>query len=212
MRVVPVKVFCRHISPLLEKCPDFVIEQEVVKVVASACRDTGCLTTTSEFKTTAGKEDYEIPLPDGLDVEKVRFCYCDGLQLRPVTYNTVTGRSFADWREFTGAPQYYSFRQHGEFCLLPKPDKEYTIRVDLTATLKPRADVVPEFFYDSYLDLVTYGVLARAHRIFGQPFSNIELATAYETKYNMEISRLKGDAFSDFTRTTGRLRFNRILF
>ncbi len=212
MKVIPVKEFVRHISPLLEKCPSFVIEQEVIKTVAAACRDSGCLTTTTEFTTKAGREDYELRLPEGLELERVRFAYCDGFQMAPVTYNTVTGRALVDWRETNGMPRFYSFRQHDEFCLLPKPDKEYTIRVDLIATVKASSQVVPEFFYESYMDLVTYGVLARAHQIVGQPFSNKELAVAYEAKYLVELARLKGESFRDFTRSAGRLRYNRILY
>lgn len=211
MKVVPVKLFVPHIAPMLEKCPDFVIEREVVKTVASACRESGCITTTVEFKSEKGKEDYEFLMPEGLDADVVRFVYCDGLQLKPLTYNGLTGRLPVDWREGEGKPVAYSFRQHGEMTLFPTPDAEYTVRVDVTATVRTDTAVVPEFFFSSHLDLVAYGVLSRVHRIVGQPYSSMELAEGYEAKYNAELARLKGEAFRDFTRTAGRVRFNRII-
>lgn len=212
MKVVPVKAFVPHIAPLLDKCPDFVIQQEVVKTIASACRDSGCLTTTVEFKTRKGQAGYELRMPEGLDAEIVRYCYCDQWQLEPVTYNMVTGRLPFDWRNSEATPKYYTFRQHGELTLLPTPDNEYPMRVDVTASIVGSTAVVPEFFLSSYLDLVTYGVLARAHRIAGQPFSNLELATMYDGEYARELSILKSESFRDFTRTAGRLRYNRILY
>ena len=212
MKVVPVKEFVPHIAPLLDKCPDFVIQQEVVKTIASACRDSGCLTTTVEFKTREGQAGYDLRMPEGLDADVVRFAYCDGRQLKPVIYNTVTGRLPFDWRDGEATPEFYTFRQHGELTLLPTPDRDYPMRVDVTAAIVGSTEVVPEFFLSSYLDLVTFGVLARAHRIVGQPFSNLELAVMYEGKYAKELAVLKSEAFRDFTRSAGRLRYNRILY
>ena len=212
MRTVSINDFCKHIAPQAENCPDFLIRQQVANTVKDLCEQTGCLTVHSEFTTEADKVSYDIPLPAGLDVEVVRFCYVDGRAVRPTPLDLLERQNGEfDWQMSSGAPLVYSFRKHGRILFSPVPDDAYNVRLELTATIDRDSDMLPEIFYDHYLDAVVVGTLARIFRVAGQTYTNVRLADQYDMRYAMAVADIRTDVARDFTRTTGRMAFNRII-
>lgn len=55
------------------------------------------------------------------------------------------------------------------------------------------------------------GALNRIFRIAGQVYSNQQLAERQLLLYQQGVADIHADAVRDFTRTTGRVKFNRIV-
>ena len=211
MRTVPVKLFVPYIKPLAEKCPDYIIESEVARTVGDICRKTGCLTTTAEVKTQAGRCEYMLNSPEGLEVDMVRHCYVDGMEIPAQTFDNGSQAYGGDWRNTSGKPLCYTFRHRNHLTLIPVPDREYSVRADVTSFIAPDSELIPDMFLTAYLDTVVNGALARIHQLAGQTFASAELAVLYEQRYAVGLNQIKIDATRDFTRTSGRVHFNRII-
>ena len=212
MRVVPVDDFVKYVTPQAENCPDFVVRREVISTVAEICRETGCITAESCFATTPGMAEYDIPLADGLHVEMVRQAYCDGLRLQSVRLDELSAAMRGtDWFEKAGKPLYYTFKRLDYIRLIPRPEAEAFVRLDVLVTVGRDTKQIPAQFFEDYLDTVVAGALSRIFRIAGQTYTNYQLADRNLAIYEQGLVGIKADAQRDFTRSPGRVKINRIV-
>lgn len=209
MNTVPVKVFSTRIAPLVDGAPDFLICRAVVDTVMAVCKETLCLTTETAFRTKPYENEYDIPMPDGLDIEQIRWAYCDGWQLRVKTQDELA-RMFMpmDWKDCDGMPLYYSFRKKNHIVFAPVPEKTYHIRLSVAANVERETDNVPELFFTDYVDCITFGAVARLLRTAGQSFSNFQLGELYQARYEGELDGVRSDAVQDYTRNAGHVFYN----
>lgn len=212
MRTVNVQEFSPYIVPQAEGCPDFVMRQAVAATVSDICKRTGCLTTALDFKAKAGEGAYELRLAEGLLCEVVRAVYVDGCAVNAVTNDMLARMAHGfDVMKAVGYPRFYTFVKPDRLTLVPAPSVDKPVRVIATCSVKRDTQFVPEVFFTDYLDAVIYGSLNRIFRYAGQTYTNIRLADEYELKFNAEIAEIRIDVARDFTRTTGRVFFNRII-
>lgn len=212
MRVVPVDKFVKYITPMAEGCPEFVARREVIATVADLCRATGCITAETSFTTIPGIAEYDIPMAEGLHVEMVRHAYCDHMEMRSVRLDELTTAvRRTDWFNQGGAPRFYTFKRTDWIRLMPRPDGEHLIHLDVIVAVDRETKVVPEQFFTEWLDAVVAGALNRIFRIAGQVYSNQQLAERQLLLYQQGVADIHADAVRDFTRTTGRVKFNRIV-
>lgn len=210
MNTVPVQDFVPRIAPLIDGCPDFSIRRAVSDTVLELCRDALNLTTATCFATTRGKQAYRVPMPDGLTVEMVKHCYVFGRQLRPVTVDEINHKiAPMDPSESSGVPLYYSFAKPGVMTLWPVPDGKYLVKCAVAVGIERDGENIPELFFQDYLDAVVYGALARLYKTAGQGYSNFRLAAEYDVLFKQAAQGLYEDSVRDYSRTAGRVLFNR---
>lgn len=209
MNTVPVEVFDTRVAPLVDGAPNFLIEQAVVDTVMAICKDTLCITTETAFQTEPLENEYDIPMPDGLDIEQIRWAYCDGWTLHPKTVDELA-RMFMpmDPGESVGMPLYYSFRKKNHMIFAPVPHKCFHIRLSVAVNIERDAKNIPEIFFTDYVDCVTFGAVARILRTAGQSFSNFQLGELYQVRYTSELGDVRSDALQDFTRKAGHVFYN----
>ena len=210
MRTVPVKTFAPRIKPLVSDCPDFAIRRAVVDTVIQMCKETAPLTTEVFFKTIAGEPVYSIPMPDGLDAELVRYAYCEGWDMRPMTLDQLSRYYYPiDYRDQRGQPQFYVFQKRNLLTLSPTPEKTYHIKLVVSVTLARDAENIPNIFFDDYVDTVVDGALSRIYKQAGQSWSNFQLAAEYERRFIEGLAQVREDTARDYTRTLGHVVYNR---
>lgn len=212
MKTVPVDSFTRHIAPMVDSAPDFAIRAAVVSTIIDICRTANCVTTQTGFTTKHGKREYEIPLADGLKVEQVRYVFCGGSPVHVKTMDEVY-RQYEplDFTQVSGTPLYFTFRSPDSIILTPAPDKEYRVSLVVSVGIGRDAENVPDIFYEDFLDTVVYGALSRLYKTAGQAFSNFRLAAEYEVLYRRGLGDIMSDSYRDFSRTQGRVRFQKVI-
>ena len=212
MRVVPVDKFVKYITPQAENCPDFVVRREVIATIADMCRETGCVTAETCFTARAEHMEHLIPMADGLSVEMVRHAYCDGYEIQSARIDELSSAMRGtDWFEKGGRSLYYTFKRKNLMRLIPRPAEDVFVRCDVVVTVDRETKQVPEVFFEDYLDTVVAGALSRIFRIAGQTYSNVQLADRNLLAYQSGLTGIRGEALRDFTRASGRVRFNRIV-
>lgn len=212
MRTVKIEEFFRHIAPQAENCPDFVMRTEVGNTINDICHETHCLTYRSFFWTQPGRQEYVVPMPEGLDILQIRHMYCNGHRVMPARMDEVAkGARGLDWELFRGHPRFYTRQNEDEIVLIPVPHRPEIIRVEVVASVRRENGIVPAVFYNEYLDAVVYGALSRIFRIAGQTYTNIRQADEYDMRYHGKLHDIKIDTTRDFTRTTGTVGYNRIV-
>lgn len=212
MRVVPIDEFVKYITPMAENCPALVARREVLSTVADICRATGCVTAETLFITHPHVAEYRIPVQEGLSVELVRSAYCDGHKLNDMRIDEMERRlNGNDWWGISGRPMCFTFRRPNDIRLIPFPEAEHAIRLDVVVSVEREAKQVPEQFFTDYLDTVVAGALSRIFRIAGQTYSNVQLAERNLLAYQQGLNDIHADAVRDFTRVTGRVQYNRIM-
>ena len=212
MNVVPIKKFSPYIVPLAENCPEFLMEQAVTATVADICKATGCLTTRTCFVTKKDESEYDLDLNRGLNAELVRSVYCGGVQVESARLDELDRRfGLEDWRPASGVPRYYTFLKPARIIFCPAPAEEMFVTVTVTCSVNRDTQTVPDFFLNDYLDVVVNGALARIYRVAGQTYTNVRLADECQKKYEDGLKDIQRDVYRDFTRSTGRVFYNRIV-
>lgn len=208
MKTVDLSDFCPYISPLAEGCPDVLVRRCVMDTVVDICQKTGCIRTTGQVKTKKGESEYEVLLPAGLKAE-VMLVVTAGLDVLPsvrIDELIRTGR----FNDVESRPLSYTFMRPDRIKFFPVPDDEYEVMFVATASVDRTGDKVPEEFFTNYLDAVTFGALSRIYRTAGQVYTNVRLAEEYALRYAAQIGSIKSDVSRDFTRSSGRVFYNRI--
>jgi hypothetical protein len=238
MNTIPIEAFHPHILPLVQACPIELLNLQLVSTITDICNRTGCLTVEVTFKTMEKLPEYDVPMPSGLNFLMARQVFIKpvdpeteeeeqeaeeealavvpqqyaGVQLHSVRTDELTHYSLGlDPAQYVGTPRAYGFRRKGHMVLYPCPDKIYEVKVLAEASLDRGSMLIPEQFFNDYLDVVVNGTLARLHRVASQPFSSLRLATERRVDYEDGLRLIKSETARDFTDSTGRVFFNRIM-
>ena len=210
MNTVNVEQFFSQVAPYCDGAPKFSIERAVSDTVIAMCQETQCVVTELCFDTKPGESTYNLSVGDGLDVEMVRAAYCDSYRMEPRTLDDLAQLcSPLDWRDSEGMPIYYTFQKRNRIILAPVPKEERRIRVIAAVTIERGGRNIPEIFYTDYLDTVVDGALSRLYRTAGQGYSNFRLGAEYEARYQAGLQSIRVDSYRNFTRTSGRVAYNR---
>lgn len=212
MKTVPIDKFAPQIAPYAENVPVFVVRSCVAATVQDICSQTGCVTTDAWFTVVPGKREYVLELPEGIDSEVVRHLFIDGDELKSARNDDLAKYYYGkDWTMSVGTPMFYTFEKPDQLLLTPTPNKPGRAHVMMTASVVRDTKHIPQIFFDEYLDTVVAGALERIFRIAGQTFSNRGQADYYGAKYIAGLNAIKADTDRDFTRSNGRVFFNRIV-
>lgn len=239
MKTIPIEAFHPHVLPIVQACPIELLNMQLVSTITDICNRTGCLTVEVTFKTCKGIPEYDIPMPFDLNFLMARQVFIKpvepepeeeeqeseeeetpaaakpqyvGVQLHSVRTDELTHYSLGlDPAQYVGTPRAYGFRRKGHMVLYPCPDDVYEVKVLAEASLSRSSVLIPEQFFNDYLDVVVNGTLARLHRVASQPFSSLRLATDRRIDYEDGLRLIKSETARDFTDSTGRVFFNRII-
>jgi len=163
---VSLDSFLPYIAPEVVGCPVAVMKHNVLLSIINFCeKSKAWLYEHPDITTVAGQEDYPFSLPANTSIAEILSIKKDNGEdqgAQRLTLDTLR--------------------------LIPVPDKEY--KVSLLLSLKPIYSVadVEDFFFNEYLDAITYGAKYRLMMMRGLPWFDPDMATYYKREFNLKIA------------------------
>ena len=198
-----ISEWVQHISARVPLCPDPVIEQEVLFTCQDFCQRTLLWDENKldPINIVATTHTYALSSTDG-DICAVDLVRVDSVPITPVSVNELNKRGVT-WRDLTSSrPAEYIVGMKDEIRLVYIPTENITAGLEVWVCLKPlkTATSVEDFLYRDYRDVIKDGASGRLLEIPGQPWSDIELANYFITKYEDARDSAMSKKFTGRTR------------
>lgn len=185
--------FLPRITPHVSGCSDPMALQALVDSAISFCDDSLVVRQRLDpQKTSYGRPDFDIDAPANQAVSRVMRVWVDGREIRAVPSDMVN-----DAMPLMSQPTaFYTLQDIGitSAMLHPIPDGAYTLSVE--AALRPlrNATAFSDDLYNTWMDHVISGALARLMVTPDQPFTNLAMGQAYAAKamYLSRRARVEG--------------------
>jgi len=183
--------FVAELRPYLNDCPDFIIEDMVIKVLSEVCTKTRCWQTTlAAVDVVAGTASYaSTPPANSVVVEVLKVIYSD-LLLSGYDMETLDTETPA-WRASTGpSATHYLGEAADTIRLIPTPTEDVTGALVVRVALRPTktTTTVDDLLYkDEILPTVLAGTLAKL-MLMPKKWADPNLAVARGAEYRRGLT------------------------
>lgn len=186
----PLDVFMPLIMPHAKGAPLPTAYNALRNAAIEFCERTRLWRWTDEFDVTDLQcEQIDTPTDSVVhEIESVRF---NGAKLDPAGAEWLDHEyRNTEWeaRYRNGNPQFYTQRELGSIMIAPYATGR--VRWDLYLKPHPEARSLPAFMSRDYRQLIAEGALGYLLMTPEQPFSNPDLATFYQLKFNNNMDKL----------------------
>jgi len=180
-----------EILPMVDGCPDTLVENTIRSAAIDFCERTGAYQTELDPVTTvANIYEYDLEAPSGTIVHKVMWATYEGKDLEPISTTLLEQRK-PKWREtgYAGDPEYYVQQSKSVFWLVPVPNATAVSSTIIRAQLKPShsSTTCDEQIMDEYRDAVVNGTLFRLLRMPGKAWSDLQGAQLYGNLFGESV-------------------------
>lgn len=176
------------IMPFAPGAADPTMNTWIRQAARDFCERTRLWRYQDELTVTANESE-SIPTPFGSVVHEIEEAYFDGQMLRRVSPAWLDEHEKL-WRlaALTGKSRYITQTEPGTIRLVPGAAGT----VKLFVYLKPsdEATDLPDFIIDKYRELIAHGALARILMIPNQSFSNPQMATYWQQRFDTKLDNL----------------------
>jgi hypothetical protein len=186
------------VIPVVNDCPDSLIERNIRSAVIEFCEKTGIYQAELDPVTTVGGlHEYDLEPPNGTVVHKIMNVVFDGKNLEAISPELLDQRK-PNWRkpENTGEPEYFIKQGQSLVWLVPTPSATMVSSTRIRVQLKPTAtstacdaDILSE-----YRDSIINGALFRLLRTPGQVWTDFNGAQIYGALFADGINRAERTA------------------
>lgn len=163
------------ILPDLPGCPITTVDAALAASASEFCAETHIWRENLDFQyTIKNLADYDV---DGTEIiETVLWVVVDGQVLTHLDARHVDKTRLTD----TGRPEAFWVVDDTAIRLFPIPDSKE--RMEITVALKPSrsAEEIPDWIYESYIDPIISGAIARLTRVIGKEWSNPDLSMFHQ--------------------------------
>ena len=175
------------IIPMVQNCPDSLIETNIRSTVIEFCEQTGAYQAELDPVTTvSGIFEYDLEPPTGTAVHQIMWVIFNGTDLEPISTTLLEQRK-PKWRDsaYQGTPEYYVKVSRSLFYLVPVPSATTANSGRLRVQLKPLhtstscdADIM-----DDYREALVNGTLFRLLRMPNREWTDLQAADVYRQLY-----------------------------
>lgn len=202
-----LSAFYPRILPYLPGCPEPLAAQVLINSAIEFCDSSLALRQNlATFSTVAGLSQYDLLPPSAQhDISRVMGVTLDGKELSPGMAEVIRG----DMPTATAKPRgFYTDRTDSIFTLMlsPPPDDIYTVVVNVALAPSQTATQLDDDLYNSWIDPIVSGAIARAMQIPGQSFSNSAQATVLLNSAAKQITSSRIEGNYGFIRGSMRVR------
>lgn len=179
---VPVSEFIPYVLPYAVGCPVPLAQRHVLHACIEFARRSLVLEEIEQLNSVATKQDYDLGVPAGCVVTRIKDVMYNGLPLDPTSREMIryapalVGANSGTAELKSGPPQKFFQKAIGEatVSLYPAPDNSITGGLVVTYWYEParNAATVPDVLYNLYLDDIVNGALSRVLATPNQPFSD----------------------------------------
>jgi hypothetical protein len=217
--MVSLSEFMPYVLPSVPGCTDVLAEQYLRDVCIDFCSKTLLIQRDHDpVSVVAGQADYDLDPPTGARVHMVMQAWFERQPLDVVTPDSpgmrpeVFNSGFQGADTNTGNPTKLIQKDDLTFTLERAPSVDSISAVTMRIALKPtrNATDVENILLDDYAYEIGQGAAARLMRIPGQPFTNIQLALAYETTYVTARNTAQARANRSYGRGTQQVQMRRL--
>lgn len=190
-----VSDFSRFILPEVIGCPDPVLEQAVVQTAYEFCDKTGAWDEVQDPQAlVAGTGDYDIDVPPGAILMRVRNVWIDGQAVASETFERVAVMS----RDL-GSPVYFNAAiDRAQIRLFPTPSADGGQMV-VRAVYAPAmtATSLPDFLLQRHTDAISSGAKARLMLMPNMVWSNAQLGSYHSDRFTSGIVSARIESLHD---------------
>ena len=163
----PADLF-RWILPSAPSCPDPVAETHIIAAARDFCRATRCWREKDDVEIT-GEEDEVLCVPPAASLFEIEEAYFDGRKLERVAFLDAE-------LDRCCMPSQISQIQPNSVAVAPR-GRCGTLSISMFLMPAQDADILPEFLFDQFGEIIAQGALSTILLVPNQPFSNGALAT-----------------------------------
>ena len=176
-------VFLPRIMPQAISCPEPLVKMHLVDAAIEFCERTGVVQyTTPPTMTVADTATYELDIPSGTQLDRVRIVWLNGRPINVMSRgnNQHVSAHSLDVVAQSGAPWGASVVEPNSITLTPPPATS-DIQLVAYVSLRPtRAALkLDDSLYDRWLDAVAAGTLVRICATPGQPYTDPNQVARY---------------------------------
>ena len=206
-RTVPLDKFLPELQFEFTDLPDPLFKWAILRAARDMARNGNLLRRRAVIHTQCGVTRYALRSPDGLEI-----CGILGIRGMACCGDHIVKRSFdppAQARQCGRERAWYD-EQEGVLNLVsPYFPGEYFISMSVC----PPDDAceLPAAYYDDHVDILLTGARARILRMSNKPWTNLQLADAYEKHFNEGIADAAVDTHTHMMRGSVKMHFGRAL-
>ena len=173
--------FFPHIQLFAPACPEPTANKFVREAAMEFCRRTRAWRETDTFPL-AGHEIETMCVPPHSELFEIEAAWIDGEQLTPARYSNV-----AMLAHESGKPKYISQTSPNSIRLFPPGPGDLTISMFLVPAQE--AEFLPDFLFDQYAQVISWGALREICLLPNQPFTNPDMATMFAGRFEVACNR-----------------------
>ena len=180
-----------EIIPMVQNCPDSLIESNIRSTLVQFCEQTGVYQAELDPVTTvSGIFEYDLEPPSGTAVHKIMWALYNGVDLEAISTMLLEQRK-PNWREaaYHGTPEYFIKVSRSLFYLVPIPNATTANSIRLRVQLKPlhTSTSCDDDIMDDYRESIINGTLFRLLRMPNREWSDLQGASIYRELYNVGL-------------------------
>ena len=187
--------------------PDPLFKWAIIRAARDMARDGNIIRRNAVVDAAPGVSRYPLRSPDGLEV-----CGILGIKKASCLGHAPVGRTFDPPDDAMPCGRELAWYDDVDGVLhlpLACPPERYF----LFLSVMPADDActLPEAYYREHIDVLMTGAKARIMRISGKPWTNLQMADAYERHFHEGVAAAAVDAHTHLMRGAVRMNFGRTL-
>lgn len=203
--MIALTAFEQSIAPYARAVAVPTMHRAIRDAICEMCEKTHVWRHAEDYTVSAG-EDLALTTPEGSVLLAVENTSYNGGE--PLTRKTVAelDLDYPGWRDNDnpGASRYVTQTSMNTLRLVPSEDGDATVSM----WLKPSQDCteVPDFFAAQYRETIAHGALARILAIPGQPYTDMNMASANAGIFAGRLQGMKNIGILGQQRATARVK------
>lgn len=179
--------FLSKVLPYAPGCPEPVALEHIRNAAIEFCEETKLWRFDDAFDL--GEEPNLMCTPQGAVIHQIERCDFDGRTLEPRAIDWLD-QHCPEWRSekpLAGQPQYFTQIHPNTIRVVPHQPG----RVKVWLRLKPSedADQIPSFIAAEHKSVIGWGALSEILLLPGQPFTSLDAAALFRTRFNAALGR-----------------------
>jgi hypothetical protein len=177
----PWSDFYDLLSPDVPNCPQPAQEQALRQSAIAFCEQSlAWKYTLPDFDVTVASADYDFPDITDAVVHAIVFAEFNDQE---IDVNTAQDdMRIWNWRHQPGSPEYV-LGGPKSFKLVPTPDLEGTLTMEVALKPSPTAETIDDDLYDEFREAIVHGALSRLMLSPKKPYTDTNLGTYHAQQF-----------------------------
>lgn len=207
-RAVPLSKFYPELRFEFSDLPDPLFDYALIQTARTMAKDGKLVRRRAVITPQGNVTTYSLRSPDGLEV-----CGILGIRIATNLGEHLIGRSFDPpaHSRCCGRDLAWYDDIENELHLQPHCACRACYYISLAVCPSDTACELPAVFYDDHLDLLLTGAKSRILRMDNKPWTNLQLAMAYDKAFNAALPSAAIDTHTHLQRGSIKMHFGRIL-